>query len=496
MQYCTLRGLEDIRNDMYKKLIRLPMEFFTHNQVGMLMSRIINDVDQIQRSIPYVIKLIRYSLTISVLIVAAFYRDPFLAAWSMIILPLVLFLMVYLGKKLRKFGRKNQKQIADISSLIQEKFGAIQVIKAFASEEREYDDFARQNAKFRKIAMKRRFYDSLSTPSMELILGIGSALVVLYGGSQVIAGNSTPGNFFSFLAALSLILSPLEKISDANLKIQQALVGAERVFGILDSPDIQEERGGRLSVERPFSGLCFENVTFSYPGSARPALQDINLKITPAEKIAIVGPSGAGKSSLVNLIPRFYSPQQGRIILNGHDLFEYDLADLRRYIGIITQDAVLFNASIKENICYGIKECDLNKLTEACRIAYIHDFINSLPQGYDTVIGEQGKTLSGGQKQRLIIARTLLKDSEIFILDEATSALDTFSEQGVQKALTNLMQSKTSIAIAHRLSTVLSADRIIVMDKGRIIDTGSHAYLLEHCALYRQLYELEFMEQA
>lgn len=495
IQYSTLKGLEDIRNDLYKKLIRFPMSFFEHNQVGMLLARIVNDVEQINRSAPEVIKIFRYLFTVFALIGVVFYRNSYLALWTIVILPLVLVPIIYLTKKLRKFGRKRQKEIGDISSYIQEKFSAIQVIKAFATEDRESERFVDQNAKLRKAALKRRFYNSLSTPSIELILGLSIAVVVFYGGSQVIAGDSTPGNFFSFLTALGLLFKPLEKLNNSNMRVQQSIVGAERVFGILDSPDIREEQqGGSLPLQGPFSGLCFENVTFYYPNFSYPAIQDINLEINPGEKLAIVGPSGAGKSSLVNLIPRFYAPQYGCITLNARELSEYDLRELRRYAGIITQDGVLFNTSIRKNICYGMQNISRGQLEEICRLAQIQDFIESLPEGYDSIIGEQGKTLSGGQKQRLIIARTLLKDPELLILDEATSAMDASSEQNVQKALASLMQDKTSIVIAHRLSTILSSDRIVVLDKGKISDIGTHTQLYKRCELYKKLYDLEFQD--
>ena len=494
IHYCTLKGLEDIRNDLYNKLIRFPISFFEHNQVGMLLARIVNDVEQINRSAPQVIKIFRYFLTILLLICVAFYRDSYLATWVILILPLVLFPLIYLSKKLRKFGRKRQREIGEISSYIQEKFSAIQVIKSFATEDKETNNFVNQNAKLCNAAIKRRFYHAMSTPSIELILGFGVGIVVFYGGTQVIAGNSTPGNFFSFLTALSLLFKPLQKLNNSNMKIQQSLVGAERVFNILDSRDIHEEQGGSLPLQEAFSGLYFENVTFYYPNFSRPALQNINLDINPAEKLAIVGPSGAGKSTLVNLIPRFYSPQKGNITLNAKDLSQYNLVDLRRYVGIITQDGMLFNTSIRENLTYGMQDVSREKLDEVCSVAQIKDFIDSLQDGYETIIGEQGKILSGGQKQRLIIARTLLKDPELLILDEATSAMDPSSEQNVQKALSNLMQSKTSIVIAHRLSTILTSDRIVVMDNGKILDIGTHAQLYERCDLYCKLYNLEFQD--
>lgn len=493
MQYCALRVLEQLRNELYSKIICYPLNYFEGNYVGMLMSRIINDVEEIRRSIPQIIMLGRHTLTMVVLFGVAFYRDLFLATWALVILPLVIFPLFYLGKKLRKFGRKRQEHISGISSLLQEVFNSVQLVKASVTESDEIHRFHRQNSKLFKVNLKRELYNSLSTPSMELAVGLGIAVIIWYGGSQVIGGHSTPGTFFSFLTAMTMLFTPFRKLSRSNLVIQQALVGAERVFGILDSRETDEESGGTVPFTSAFKGLSFQKVCFRYHSAGEPALKDINLEVQPGEKLAIVGPSGSGKSTLVNLIPRFYTPQQGKIVLNNKDMSEYTLHSLRTRFGFISHQAILFNASIRDNVVYGAAwETDHKALEEACKKAYAHEFITQLPNGYDTVVGEQGKTLSGGQKQRLAIARVILKSPDLLILDEATSSLDTFSESHIQEALTNLMRGKTCIIIAHRLSTILSADRIVVMDKGRIVDIGSHSWLLKSCELYKMLYEKEF----
>jgi subfamily B ATP-binding cassette protein MsbA len=494
MRFCALKVLESLRNDLYAKIIRLPIEFYDRNRVGFLMSRIINDVDLIRNSIPELIMIVRHALTMIALLFVVFYRDAYLATWAIIILPLALFPLVYLGKKLRKLARKNQKKIADISSILQEIFSCIRVIKAFATEKGETKRFFEQNAKLVKIALKGAFYDATSSPLMEFIGSLGIGLVIWYGGSQVIAGNSTPGTFFSFMTALLMLYEPFKKISKSNLAIQRALAGAERVFEILDSEQITEERGGDRAFPEKFQELGFENTTFYYPHCQEAALKQINLTVHAGEKLAIVGPSGSGKSTLVNLIPRFFLPQEGKILLNGLDLNEYSLSSLRRSIGMVSQEAFLFNTSIRENIAYGLTDVEQNQLEKVCQAAYAHDFITALPQGYETVIGERGTKLSGGQKQRLTIGRALLKDPPLLILDEATSALDTEAERIVQKALENLMQDRTSIVIAHRLSTVLSADRIVVMEQGRIVDIGTHEQLLHYCSLYKKLYDMQFQE--
>ncbi len=330
---------------------------------------------------------------------------------------------------------------------------------------------------------------------MELIGAFGMGFVIWYGGNQVIQGESTPGTFFSFMTALMMLYEPFKRISKSNLAIQKALAGAERVFHLLDSEEYKEEQGGKDAFQPPLQTLDFKDVSFHYPNSEYWALQNIDLQIRAGEKIAIVGPSGAGKTTLVNLIPRFYRPQHGMISLNGKDLSEYQLKSLRLAIGIVSQETILFNATVKENISYGLNGINESMIRNVCQSAQAHDFIQQLPQGYDTEIGERGIKLSGGQKQRLTIARALLKDPPLLILDEATSALDTESERLVQKALENLLRDRTSIIIAHRLSTILSADRIVIMDEGKILDVGSHSYLLNNCSLYGKLYEMQFLDR-
>lgn len=492
MQFCGIKVLERLRNDLYAKILRLPISYFEHNRVGMLMSRIINDVNLLRNSIPEIIMLIRQVITMFGLIFVAFYRDAYLATWAIVVLPLAFFPIVYFGRKLRKLGRKNQAKIADISTILQEIFSNIGVVKAFAMEDRETKKFNTQNNKLVRIALRGSFFNALSSPLMEFIGAIGMGIVIWYGGTQVIAGESTPGTFFSFLTALMMLYEPFKQISKSNMTIQKALAGAERVFEILDSPEISVEEQGTQVLKPPFESLTYSNVYFRYPGSNEWALRNINLKVHPGERLAIVGPSGAGKSSLVLLLPRFYQPQFGQIKLNNRLLSEYSLASLRRFIGIVSQETMLFNASIRDNITYGLDNVEQKKLEEMCKIAYAHEFITRMPQGYATVIGERGVKLSGGEKQRLTIARALLKDPPLLILDEATSALDTESERIVQKALENLMHNRTSIVIAHRLSTVLSADRIMVLKDGLIQDIGPHRSLIKRCDLYKRLYSMQF----
>ncbi|MDQ7031898.1 MAG: ABC transporter transmembrane domain-containing protein [Desulfonauticus sp.] len=492
MNYCGLKVLEKLRNELHSKIVRLPIYFFDENQTGMLMSRILNDVTLIRSSLPSVIMLIRQILTMLGLLFVVFYRDPYLATIAILVLPIALYPFIYFGKKLRKLGRKNQIKVSDISSFLQEIFSGIKVVKAFAAEDKEDKAFQQENSRLVDVAIKEIKYNELSSPVMELIGALGAGLVVWYGGKQVIAGHSTPGTFFSFMTALIMLYDPLKKLTSANLNIQKALAGAERVFQILDSPELIIEQSGSKELTPPFKELVFKNVYFTYPGSKEPVLKDINLEIKKGEKVAIVGPSGAGKTTLINLIPRFYCYQRGQIYLNGFLLEEYTLKSLRLFMGVVSQDNFLFNTSIWDNICYGLKNASRDDVIAAAKAAYAHDFIMELPQQYDTVIGERGVKLSGGQKQRITIARAILKNPALLILDEATSALDTESERIVQKALDNLMINRTSIVIAHRLSTILSSDKIIVMEKGRIIAVGQHDDLLKRCELYKKIYEMQF----
>jgi subfamily B ATP-binding cassette protein MsbA len=492
MSYCGLKVLERLRYELFAKIICLPVDFFGETRVGMLMSRIINDVNLISASLPELIRIIQHTLTMTGLIGMTIYRDPKLAFWACLVFPLAVYPVIYFGRKLRKVGRNYQSKIADISSHLQESFNGLRVVKAFAAEDVEKEKFHHTSNRLVKIGIKGNVYNQLSSPLMELIGAVGAGLVIWYGGREVIAGNRTPGEFFSFLTALVMLYDPFKSISQANNTIQQAMAGAERVFEILDSKELQEETGGSIIYTPPFSSLSFKNVSFNYPDTQEPALKNINLEIRAGERVAFVGQSGAGKTSLVQLIPRFHDCQRGEIHLNGHALKEYTLPSLRTGIGIVSQDPFLFNLSVRENIAYGQKEPDQKTVEQAAKAAYAHNFIMELPLGYDTVVGEKGVKLSGGQKQRLTIARAIMKNPSLLILDEATSALDTESERIVQQALENLMRGRTSLIIAHRLSTILTADTIVVMQAGKILNTGSHKNLLQQCATYKKLYDLQF----
>lgn len=494
MNSVGMRVIEALRNDLYEKIVVLPMRFFEQSQVGMLMSRILNDVVEIRNSVPSLVMLIREIFEVAGLIGVVFYQDAELAFYAVVVVPIAAYPLVYFGKKLRKLGRKSQAGVANINIFLQESFSGIKVIKAFATEKLETKRFKGENHTLMNLTVKQVLNSELSSRVIDMLSSVGIGLVIFYGGMRVIEGTTTAGTFFSFMASLIMLYEPIKKIDSCNMDIQRALAGAERVFDILDSPHIVPEKGGAVEVETPFKSLEFRDVRFTYPTANRPALDGISLDVRAGERVAIVGPSGSGKTTLVHLIPRFYDVDSGAVLLNGKPLDDYTLRSLRLTQGIVSQDAFLFNASVRDNIAYGQAGYSQEQIEAAAKAAYAHDFIMELPEGYDTIIGERGARLSGGQKQRLTIARALLKNPPLLILDEATSALDTESERIVQLALENLMRDRTSIVIAHRLSTILSAHLIVVMEDGKIVAQGKHHKLLETCPLYAKLYQMQFAD--
>lgn len=496
MQSAGYFVLQKLREEMFDKIICLPVKFYENNQIGKLMSLVLTDVGMIRNSLPAVVMMVRQVFTMLALIGVVFYQDAGLAFWAVLVLPICFFPFFYFGRRIRRLSRKDRTRQDDISILLQEVFSGIRIVKAFATQNEEVERFAQKNKKILEVMLKQTIFNESTSSVMELIGAVGVALVLFYGGQQVISGQSTPGTFFSFVAAIVMLYDPVKKLSDSNNNLQNALAGAERVFMILDSPVLQVEKSGEIAFNanggEGFQELEFRNVSLQYSADHPPALNNVSFKLKKGEKIALVGPSGAGKSSFVNLIPRFYEINSGQILLNGVELRDYTLDSLRRNMALVSQDSFLFNMSVADNITYGNTPGNEEALYVAAKAAFAHDFIQQLPEGYETLVGERGVKLSGGQKQRLTIARAIFKDSPLLILDEATSALDSESERIVQKALENLMENRTSIVIAHRLSTILSSDRILVMDKGRIIAQGSHQELLQSSPLYTKLYNMQF----
>ena len=492
MNTTSLRVTETVRNDTFSKILRLPMDYFDKSRVGVIMSRALSDVAGVSNIGPTSVMLAREVLTIFVLLGYVFYLDPVLAVCGVVVLPLAMYPFVYFGRKLRRIGRESQVQAAALNNHVQENISGIRVVKAFAKEESSFRRFAGESSRVVRIALRGVLASELSSRFMELVGALGAGLVIWYGGKQVIEGHSTAGTFFSFMTSMIMLYDPVKKINDSWLDLQKAFASAERVFDLLDSPEINVEQGGAESLDRGFRSLEIERLRFTYPTGARPALDGIDLAVRAGERVALVGPSGAGKTTLANLLPRFYDPQEGAIRINGRPLSDYTLDSLRLSMGVVSQDTFLFNMTIAENIGYVEGDHTREEIEAAAKAAYAHDFILGLAEGYETMVGERGVKLSGGQKQRITIARAILKNPPLLILDEATSALDTESERIVQMALDNLMKDRTSIVIAHRLSTVLSADKIVVMDQGKVVAHGRHAELLESCPLYRRLYEMQF----
>ena len=489
MSWAGLRMVQDIRNELYEHLHRLSMSFFTETPTGVLMSRVTYDVNMMQMAITEaLVGAFRDVFTILGLAAVVFYRNAQLGMIALVGFPLAFYPLVRFGKRMKKASRRSQEQMGSLNKLMQERISGAGLIKASGTEAVELDEFKRENEKLVKSFLKIERVKSLSNPVMEFIGAASVAFIIWIGGLTVINGKMTIGEFFSFLAALMMLYEPVKHITSVNNVIQQGIAAAERVFDILDiSPEIADAPDA-VEIGSSSGHISFEGVSFRYGKDW--VLKDINLDIAPGTKLAIVGTSGGGKTTLVNLIPRFYDATEGSITIDGHDLREVTQKSLRKQISIVSQEVVLFNDTIGSNICYGMGEVTESEMEKALSTAYALDFVKSLPDGYNTVIGERGARLSGGQRQRISIARALLKNSPILILDEATSSLDTESEHLVQKALENLVRGKTTLTIAHRISTVKDADRIVVISQGRIVESGQHEDLIKLGGEYSRLYSL------
>jgi subfamily B ATP-binding cassette protein MsbA len=483
----------DVRQQLFIHIVRLPIRFHDANTSGRLMARVISDVNEMSNAIPSVLKdIFQQGLTFVALIGVAFYQNWKMATVVLVVLPLSGYVLIRIGKRIRKLSRKGQESIGSMASVLKEAFTGIKVVKAYGQEEKEGQRFFLMNKAFRRAQVKSSQTSAMSSPILEVIAVCGISFIIWYGGGLVIAGEMKPGEFFSFLTAMFMSYAPIRKMSGANASVQRALAGAQRVFSVLDLDSELSKDEGKRTLPPIKHKLEFSNVSFTYEGAKASSLDNVNLTVPVGEVVALVGASGSGKTTLVSLVPRFYRPTQGTVTIDGIDIRSVDRSSLRRQIGIVSQETVLFDDLIRNNIAYGRPDATEEQIIEAARAAYAWEFIERLPNGLDTFVGENGLKLSGGQRQRLAIARAILRDPPILILDEATSALDSESEKLVQQALANLMKARTTLVIAHRLSTVQHADRLVVMKRGRIEEIGTHAELLQKGGLYTRLYQTQF----
>ena len=491
--------IRNLRNELYEHIHNLPMNFFKNEKTGNLISRFTNDVNIIQQSITAVfLNIFQDPITILVFFGIAFSISWKLTLVSLLTVPLSIIIIGFIGSLLRKQSYKLQKKLGAIVDVLHETISGVKIVKAFGMEEYENNRFQRETQNYFKIILKNVRIRNISSPTTEIIAVFLGAVILYYGGRLVlIDGEIKASEFMVFLFAIFQMMPPMKQMSQLNNKVQESIGAGMRIFEILDiKPDIK-------NIENPVplksfeSEIEFNDVIFNYSDSPEKILDKVNFTAKKGEIIAFVGSSGAGKTTLVDLIPRFFDPSDGKILIDGIDIKEMKIEDLRKQMGIVTQETILFNETVFNNIAYGISDTPKEKVVEVAKIANAHKFIEDMPNGYDTIVGERGTKISGGQRQRLSIARALLKNPPIMIFDEATSALDNESEVLVQEAIEHLMKERTTFVIAHRLSTIRNADKIIVLDKGEIVQQGKHEELLnDETGIYNKLYELQFRSQA
>ncbi|MFP4466257.1 MAG: lipid A export permease/ATP-binding protein MsbA [Candidatus Goldiibacteriota bacterium] len=486
------RIIMDMRNLLYRHITDLSMRFFNNEKIGTLISRITNDVTLIQGAVANVIgNVIGSLLNIIGLLALMFFLNWKFTLIAVVVFPIAVFPIIKFGRKMKSAARGSQQSMGDITSVLNESFNGIRIVKAFGMEKYERKRFARDLRNYFDYTMRGVRASSMSSPTMETIGAIGIAALIFIAGQAVIRDQITTGTFFAFMGAITGLYPQVKKLNDMNNIIQQALSAAERVFSVLDTKPEIVERPDPVEINDFNESIEFDSVEFSYTSKEK-VLREINFKIKKGEIFAVVGASGAGKSTAADLLARFYDVEKGRILIDGTDIRDISFQSLRRLIGMVTQETILFNDTIKNNIAYGNPEADEAKIIEAAKAANAHDFIIKQKEGYDTLIGDRGARLSGGQRQRLAIARALMKNPPILILDEATSALDSESEILVQEALNNLMKNRTTFVIAHRLSTVRNADEIVVIEHGVIKERGTHDDLIAKEGLYKKLYDMQF----
>ena len=493
--------MRDIRNDLYRHLHDLSLSYFTNERTGNLISRVTNDVNVVNGGVSAsFVTMVKEPLLIIVFLSLAFTLSWKLTLLSFVVFPFSLFIISRIGLRLHKQSGIMQEKMADITSVLQETISNVKVVKAFAMEGFENRKFQKETQSYFKTILRMTRIRNFASPTTELLSVLAGAAIIFYGGQQVlITGEMKPAEFLGFLFAIFQIMPPVKELASVNNRLQEFSAAGKRIFEIMDMKPAIQNIPGAERLPDITSSVVYDNVSFSYEsehGTKTAVLSEVSLNVKKGEMIAIVGPSGSGKTTLVDLLPRFYDPIDGAILIDGIDIKTVDVHSLREMIGIVTQETILFNDTVRNNIAYGLVDYPDEKIREAARAANALTFIEAMPLGFDAIIGDRGVKLSGGQRQRISIARALLKNPPIMIFDEATSALDSESEILVQEAMERLMQNRTSFVIAHRLSTIRNADRIIVLDNGRIVQEGRHVELIKHKhGLYKKLHDMQFAFQ-
>jgi len=487
--------VQDLRNELYDHSIGLSMRYFSGHSSNDVLSRFLNNISLLQRSATDdIIELVRESLTLVGLTALVFYTDVRLALVAFLVLPVSVLPAAMIGKKIKEYTKRGMQSIARVTGVLQETLAGIKVVKAFGTEDYERQRFHAENRSYLRQLCKVLKYDAAAKPVVELVASLGAAAVLWFGILRVVDGHLSPGEFSTFLAAMFMMYGPVKRLTKVYANLQRSFGAADRVFELMDEPYDVEEAPDAVDLGRSRGEVSFRNVNFAYLN--QPVLIDFTIDARAGEVVALVGPSGAGKSTVVGLLARFYDPLSGSISVDDQDIRNLTLKSLKDNLAFVDQETVLFNTTISDNIRYGSPKATDAQVREAAVKAYADGFIEQLEEGYETNIGDRGVRLSGGQRQRICIARAILRDAPILILDEATSALDTESEIIVQRALANLMQNRTTFVIAHRLTTVMNADRIVVLEDGQIREIGRHEELLQADGLYRRLYQMQFRDDA